>query len=136
MKSRTRALAVMIALLLAGLFLGGAVHHFWEMRFPGRTAALTAPPVQTERLARRLQLSTEQTAQLKAILEESRRQINAGREEYDSKLLAVRTRTNEKITAILGEEQRKRFRQLLDEAEAHRHPAGREAGRAGHEQEH
>jgi len=115
-----------------------AGHHFWQMRVQERTVALTAPQVQrpTDRLAKCLQLSGEQAAQLNAILEESRRQINIGREEYDSKLRAVRTQTNDTIMAILNEEQRDRFRQLLDEADAHRRPAGREEGRGGHEREH
>jgi Spy/CpxP family protein refolding chaperone len=138
MKSRARALAVMIALLLAGCLLGIAGHHFWEMRFRERAAAPVAPQVQrqTDRLAKRLQLNAEQAAQLKAILDESRLRINAGRAEYDSKLEAIRAQTNEKIAAILNDEQRKRFQQLLSEADAHRRPADRGDGRGGHEQKH
>ncbi len=136
MKNRARALAVMIAVLLAGCILGIAGHRSWEMWFRGRVAVSSAPQIQrqTDRLAKRLQLTTEQEAQLKAILEDSRLQINAGRTELQSKMESIRARTNEKIAAILTDEQRKTFQQFLSEAGAHRHPMGHGEGRGGHDQ--
>ncbi len=137
MKNRARALTVMIAVLLIGCILGIAGHRSWEMWFRGRTTASSGPQIQrqTDRLAKRLQLTTEQEVRLKAILEDSRLQINAGRTELQSKMETIRARTNEKITAILTDDQRKTFQQLLSEAGAHRHTLGHGEGRGGHEQQ-
>ena len=66
----------------------------------------------TGRLASRLQLTKEQEAQLNAILEDSKRQIDAGRKELESKMQTIRAKTNERIAAILNDEQRTKFQQL------------------------
>ncbi len=138
MKNRTRALAVMTAVLLAGCLLGVAGFRFWERGFRGRDAIPQAPrvPGQTDRLARRLHLNPEQEAQLKAILEESRRQINSGRAELEQKMETVRVQTNEKIAAILDDGQKKEFQRLLSQAEAHRRGAVHGDGGRSREREH
>ena len=122
MKNRARALAVIIAILLAGCLLGIAGLHFWERGFRGRDAipSTARGQGQTERLAKRLQLTPEQEAQLKAILEDSRRRINGSRAELEQKMETIRVQTNEKIAAILNDGQRKEFQRLLSEADAPR----------------
>ncbi len=138
MKDRARALAVMIAILLAGCLLGIASLRIWERGFRGRDGSFLTPRAQgqTERLAKRFRLSAEQEAQLKAILEDSRRQINNGRAELETKLETIRKQTNEKIAAILNDEQKEAFRKLLSEAEAHRGHSGRGEGKGGRLQGH
>jgi Spy/CpxP family protein refolding chaperone len=130
MKNRSRDIIVLVAVLLAGCLLGIAGNRYFERRFlksPGYSTGLRTQS-NPERLARRLQLTAEQEVQLKAILEDSRHQINAGTAELESKVEAIRSATNGKIAAILNDEQRKRFQQLLSEAEAHRrHGAGQES---------
>ena len=127
MKDRSRALAVMIAVLLAGCVLGVTGLHFWEAAFGARVGASVTPRVkgQNARLARLLQLSTTQETKLKAILDDSRREIDAGRAEWETKLEAIRTRTNEKITAILNDEQKEQFQQVLAKGDVHKHGSGR-----------
>jgi Spy/CpxP family protein refolding chaperone len=127
MKNRLRALAVMIAVLLAGCVLGMTGLHFWETGFraPVDASATRRAQEQNAKLARRLQLTAAQEAQLKAILDDSRRQINAGRTELETKLETIRARTNEKIAAILNEEQKKKFQQLLSEGDVHKLRSGR-----------
>ncbi len=131
MSNRTRAVAVLIAVLLAGCLLGSAGLRLWQKRseeghgfsFLGRR------PEVSNRFAQRLQLTAEQQAQLKVILEESRRQIDAGRAEMDRKMEGIRADTNRKIAAILTPEQRTKFEQFL--AEAGHQGAGPEAGGHG-----
>jgi hypothetical protein len=130
MKNRSRAMIVLIAVLLAGCLLGIAGNRYFERRFLRPSVYSTALRSQgnPERLAKRLQLTAEQEVQLKAILGDSRRQINAGSAELVSKVEAIRSATNGKIAAILNDGQRKKFQQLLSEAEARRRPTGRSNG--------
>jgi Spy/CpxP family protein refolding chaperone len=137
MKNRARALVVLIAVLLAGCLLGIAGHHFFERRFQASSGNSTALRGQghQDRLAKRLQLTAEQEVQLKSILEESRRQINLGRAELEAKVEAIRSATNGRIAAILNEEQKKKFQQLMSEGESGRHAAGHSEGSGGHGRE-
>jgi Spy/CpxP family protein refolding chaperone len=121
MKNRSSALAVIIAVLLIGCLLGMAGYHFLGK------ALQKHPPVSdlqrtqghADRLAIRLNLTGEQEAKLKAMLEDSRRQIAASRTEWNAKLQDIRAKTNERIASILNEEQKKKFRQLLNEGDSH-----------------
>jgi Spy/CpxP family protein refolding chaperone len=134
MKTRTSALAVITAVLLIGCLLGIAGFHFYERSLQKRTGDSYTSGVQahTGRLADQLQLNNAQKAQLNAILEDSRREIDAGRMEMESKMQAIRVKANEKIAAILDDEQKKRFQQLLSEGESHGGLEGRGHGRGGH----
>jgi Spy/CpxP family protein refolding chaperone len=134
MKNRTRALAAIFAVLLIGCLLGMAGYHFWGRSLQNHSAVSDAQRAQGHagRLADRLQLTQEQKAQLNAILAESRRQIDAGRKELDSKMQTVRAQTNEKIAAILNDEQKKNFQQFLSEAKSHERPANQGSGHGDH----
>jgi len=134
MKNRTRALAAIFAVLLIGCLLGVAGYHYWGRGLQKHSAFSDAQRAQGHagRLADRLQLTKEQKAQLNAILEDSRRQIDAGRKELESKMQTIRTQTNEKIAAILNDEQRKNFLQFLGEAKSHERPANQGSGHGDH----
>jgi uncharacterized protein HemX len=132
MKNRARALAVLIAVLLAGFILGIAGFHFWQKRplqyrdFPFSSRVQSRP----DGLAEQLQLTADQQQQLKAILEDSRRQIEAGSVEMEKKLEGIRTQTNDRIAAMLNDEQKK-FGQYITEGDLLRNPGGRRGDR-GH----
>ena len=121
MRNRTRAFAVIVAVLLIGSVLGIAGYHIYERRSQRNPTSITMGhvPGHTGRLADQLQLTKQQEQQLNLILEESRQQIEFGRRELDSQLQAIRIKTNERIASILNEEQRKSFQQLLGETESH-----------------
>ena len=135
MKNRTRALAVIFAVLLLGCLLGIAGYHFLGRDYQKRPTVSDTQRAQshTGRLASRLQLTKDQESQLNAILEDSRRQIDAGRKELESKMQTIRAKTNERIAAILNDEQRKKFQQYLSEAKSHGRPADQGRGRGGHQ---
>lgn len=134
MKNRTSALAVIVAVLLIGCILGIAGYRFFERGSHGRPAdaAVGRIPGHTGRLVEQLQLTGEQEKQLGIILEDSRRQIESGRIEWDSKLQEIRTKTNEKIAAILNDQQKQKFQTILSTAGSHGQPDDRGHGH-GHE---
>jgi Spy/CpxP family protein refolding chaperone len=121
MKNRTRALAAIVAVLLIGCILGVAGYHFFQRGSHERTAFTSADRISghTGRLADQLQLTREQEKQLNVILEDSKRQIETGRKELDSKLQEIRSKTNERITAILNDGQRQKFQTILSTAGSH-----------------
>jgi Spy/CpxP family protein refolding chaperone len=134
MKNRSSALAVIIAVLFGGCLLGIAGYHFLGKEPQKNPALSDTQQTQTHagRLSGRLQLTTEQDAQLKAILEDSRQQINTGKMELETKLQDIRTKTNERISAILTGEQKKIFMQLLSEAQSHKGTGSRGHGHGNH----
>jgi Spy/CpxP family protein refolding chaperone len=134
MRNRTRAFAVIVAVLLIGCVLGIAGYHIYERRSQRNPTSTTTghAPGHTGRLADRLQLTKEQEQQLNKILEESRQQIEIGRRELDSKLQAIRIKTNERIASILNEEQRKSFQQLLGETGSHGSAGDQNRGHGHH----
>jgi hypothetical protein len=132
MKSRTSALAVITAVFLIGCLLGIAGYHFYERSLQKQTSYASGIQGHTGRLADRLQLNNAQKAQLDVILEDSRGEIDAGRMEVETKMQAIRAKANEKIAAILSDEQKKKFQQFLSESESHRGLEGRSHGRGGH----
>lgn len=134
MKSRSSALAVIIAVLFIGCLLGIAGYHFLGKGLSKHPEVSDSQRTQehAEGLASRLQLTAEQEAQLRAILEDSRRQIAASRAEWDANLQDIRAKTNEKIAAILNEEQKSRFQQLLKKGDSKGRPHGSGRRRGDH----
>ncbi len=134
MKNRTRAVAVIVAVLLIGCILGIAGYRFYERGFGTKPAISAAGHVSGHagRLTDRLQLTREQENQLSEILENSRRQIEDCRKESDSKLQEIRAKTNERIAAILNDEQKKKFQQIIIDSGSHERSAEQGGGRGHH----
>lgn len=123
MSNRARAVAVLIAVLIAGCLIGILGFHEWAESYGwGHDALSGRRPDVESRFAQRLELSPEQQKQLKEILAESRRQIDATRAEMGKKFDEIRAGANTKIAAILTDEQKKKFEQLLKEADVHGRP--------------
>ena len=115
MKNRTRALVAIFAVLLIGCLLGIAGYHFLGRDLQKHSAVSDVQRAQghTGRLARPASVDQRAETQLNEILEDSRRQIDTGRKELESKMQTIRAKTNERIAAILNDEQRKKFQQIL-----------------------
>ncbi len=131
MNSRKSAIAVMIAVLLIGCLLGAFGAWLWEKRTEN---ALNANGRYIEhdysiRIFERLQITSEQETMLQEILEESRREILACRAEMQDKMDVIRSNANEKIAAILDENQRSMFERLLKESELLRRESHHDRGR-------
>jgi uncharacterized membrane protein len=121
MSDRIRALAVILAVFVAGCALGGGAVYFWFHR----TAAASSRVEQTgplggQRLSEYLQLTPDQQARFRQILAESRTQIMSIRREALPRIEAVRADTHRKLAGILNEDQKKKFDQFVQEMAARR----------------
>ena len=127
MKDRPRALAILIAVFLAGILVGSAGSYFYLkksqdpfIRPPdfANGAMKGGPMPRPEPMSFKeiLQLTPEQDAQFKAILEESRKQMTEFRKltdafhrEQDAKIQAIIAKMNVRLNEILNADQRRKF---------------------------
>ncbi len=120
MTSRKNAVAVLAAVLLIGCLLGVSGFWLWGQRVqsPADINARYSQHAYSSRIFDRLQITSQQEAQLKEILEDSRREINDCRIELQEKMDKIRADTNARIAAILDENQKKIFETLIDDTES------------------
>ena len=120
MNSRKNAIAVLIAVLLIGCLLGASGFWLWRARNSEMSNETGLEPYDRSlRIFSHLELTSEQENSLQSILEESRRQINDCRGEMQERMDVIRAQTNQKIGALLDDDQRKEFERLLREVESH-----------------
>lgn len=138
MKDRPRAIAVLIAVFLLGCLAGSAGSYFWfkkplnaNRRFQefndGAMKNGPMPRPEPMNFKEILQLTPEQNAKFGQILGESRRQMTEFRKQtdafhfdQDTKIKAVIAAMNQKLNAILNEEQKKKFAAWQKEFEGRR----------------
>lgn len=135
MSDRPRALALLIAVFLLGCIIGAAGSYFWTRKLmpPPFPMSRDMNPQRIQgrpRLPELLKLTPDQEARRKEIMAESRRQLDALRANQIAQIEAIRMETNKKLSAILNEEQRKKFSAFLKEIEDRRmrSPRGRGFG--------
>jgi Spy/CpxP family protein refolding chaperone len=156
--NRPRAFAVLVAVFLVGCIAGASGSYYWlkkdtDIRSRHRDEGPPGPQGRQRwmQLLHSLQLTSEQDAQFKEIMAESRkqveplwkqqepllkqmeplrRQLDAIRDSQFDKLDAIRAETNRKLSAILNPEQKKLFEAFLKESEEMRRrpPRGRDFG--------
>ncbi len=111
---RWQALVALAGLFVLGVVAGGLGAHLYYAR------ALERPPGPPPffggfvgpRLERRLDLTPEQGAELRRVLDESRGEAEAMRRELAPRMREVMERTERRIQEILTPEQRQRFAEL------------------------
>jgi Spy/CpxP family protein refolding chaperone len=126
-KDRPRAFVILIAVFLVGCLAGSAGSYFWlkrslhsDRRPPdfGDNAIRNGPPARPEppNFKAILDLTPEQDARFKEITTEYRKQMAEFRKqtdsfhfEQDTKIRAILTEMNRKLSSILSEEQKKKF---------------------------
>jgi hypothetical protein len=130
MNGRIRAITILIAVFLVGCLCGAGSLNFWAKNHGWAQSNMNGPRRggSPNSIFDQLQLTPDQQAKLKVILDESRGQIDAIRNGMRPQFDAVRDQTNLKISGILNEEQKKKFEQSIREAEQHR---GAAHGRGG-----
>lgn len=133
MRERTRAIAVLVAVLALGCLIGAA--GTW-IRYGRRAAGSTPaslgapqPPPPRVRLPELLDMSSEQESRFEAIMAESRQRLDALRLEQRSKIDAVIDETNKKIHGILDDAQKAKLDAFLVDVEKRRGGEGRGEGR-------
>ena len=112
MTSRNNVIAAIIAVLLIGCLVGASGFWLWEKRAQN---ALNFSDGHSQydysiRIFDRLNVTSEQEAKIKEILEESRQEILAGRTELQDRMDSIRIETNEKIARILNEDSTRQSR--------------------------
>jgi Spy/CpxP family protein refolding chaperone len=156
--NRPRALAVLIAVFLFGCIAGSSGSYYWlkkDTDSRNRHRDEGSPGLQGRQrwmqLLHSLKLTSQQDAQFKEIMAESRKQVDplwkqqepllkqmeplrkqldAMRDSQFANLDAIRTETNRRLIAILNPEQKSLFEAFLKEAEEMRRrpPRGRDFG--------
>lgn len=125
MNERPRAIAVLIAVFLVGCMAGSAGSYFWLRR------SLAGPMQSADRMMPRhfrrgphlpelLSLTPEQDARFRQVMDELREQLQALDVERAPKIDRLRIETNRRLSAILSEEQRRKFESFIKEMEARR----------------
>jgi hypothetical protein len=127
---RPRALAVLIAVFLTGCIVGVAGSYFLIRSKPalvfrgfgGGGAPFGRPPEggRQKRLPEALKMNPEQEKQLNKIMEDWRNQLDSLRSTQFAKFEETRSEANQKIAAILNQDQRKDFEQYLKKMEDER----------------
>ncbi len=79
-----------------------------------------------ERMLERLDLTSEQEAQVRQILSDTRKQVRAMHKESEPRFEEVRRQTDERLRAVLNAEQWERFQQMKEEMRARK--AGKRRG--------
>jgi Spy/CpxP family protein refolding chaperone len=133
MTTRKRALAVLIAAFLLGCLVGAAGFRQWGQWDVGRATFRSdfRGMDRLPQLEHHLQLTSDQQARLKDIYSDLRRQMDAHRADMDNQYETLRKETNNRIAAILTDEQKKRFEQYLKDAEGRRYSTRRGRGASG-----
>jgi len=136
MNNRVRALESLIAIFLVGLIIGIGGALLWVDRGPQNatdTNSRSAGGYKKNpiKLSGLLHLTQEQDAKIKAIFDDTRRQSAALSKEMGPKFEAIRSEANDKIAAILNDEQKKIWEQFLKERDRDesRDRSGRGGGR-------
>jgi len=134
-KDRPRAIAVLVAVFLAGCILGSAGSYSWlrwqqETRQDQPADSFPSRRQQPERwhLPTLLELTPEQNARYSEIMAESRRELDGLRSEQAPKIREIIMKMNRRISEILTEEQRRKFDDYIREVE---HIRKRSSGRRG-----
>ena len=112
---RWLALLALAGLFALGVVAGGLGAHLYYARALDRP--LPGPPplfgrLMGPRLERHLELTSEQSSELRRILDESRREAEAMRRELAPRMRDVMERAENRIDEILTPEQRQRFAEL------------------------
>ena len=112
---RSTALLAVAALFLMGVLVGVlATHAFyaWQIHRPGGLASIGLRFLGSS-LERRLDLTAEQEREVEAILADARLELQQVRREVVPRLFAIRSRTFDRVSAILTpakQEELRRFR--------------------------
>ncbi len=116
---RIRAIGLLLGVFLLGGIAGAATTHVVAHR--GMRGMMSRKGFEHRRvraLARRLDLSREQTAKVREILnrrgEERRKLMDEMREECGEPMVEHRKKTDDEIRALLTDEQKPKFEKLLE----------------------
>jgi Spy/CpxP family protein refolding chaperone len=117
-KWQVRAAAALIFLLG---FTGGALSFNAYQRWSSNVRANGNP---YEQMLDRLQLNSDQRAQVHQILDDARTQLQEVKKQSEPRVKEIRQQTDERLQKILNAEQWKQFQEERDKMRAHRRRGG------------
>jgi Spy/CpxP family protein refolding chaperone len=126
-----RAILYLLLVFALGAVVGGLATHWASRRgwAEERSGHHRDPRGALEWLDRELKLTPEQRVQVEAILDETGQAYRAIRQRTRPEYEAAREAGRNKIRAVLSEEQRRRFEELVQEIDARRRERQREENR-------
>lgn len=109
---RLTAMVAVLGLFVLGVVAGALGAHLYYARHLGAPGGPHGGQFFAHRLEGELDLTTEQTRRIEAILEESRREADALRHRLLPEVHAAMEHNRERIMEVLTEDQRERFERL------------------------
>ena len=136
MKERTRAITVLIAVLILGCLIGAVGSRIYYAKYDRATTDAVRgdfpfPQPRRERLPELLEMSSEQEARFEEIMAESRERLDALGKEQLPKIGTVIEETNEEIQSLLSDEQKAKLKAFLTDVERQRNERQRDQGPRG-----
>lgn len=113
---KLKLLSLAFVIFFLGGISGAAVHALYQVKFGTQTNPRQGGL--TEMMKKDLNLTDEQTVQVKSILDDSRKEFRRVMKEECPGVENVRTKTNERIKAILTPEQQQKFEEIRAKREA------------------
>ena len=108
-------LGLLIGALGSGMYFKNRIDHFRDADRMGRKEILI------KRLTERLDLTAKQQDEIAIILDEMRGLHDALREKHRPEIEQIRIQSNERIKAILNDDQKKQFDEMIEELQKRRH---------------
>ena len=123
--NKTKARLIVLAIFLIGFLAGGFSMSLYRTATgsPDGERKMRGGPPQAhilEKMEKKLSLTAEQHEKVKAILDETFTQYDQIRKDIDPRIHVIRQQSRERIRALLTEEQKPKYEELVAESDAKR----------------
>ena len=132
-RRRLPGIVLLLGVFLAGMLCGGglAVLHVMHRIREGMHDPARRTEHVVERMSRQLDLTPEQQARIRSILQAQDKELANIRKESWPKVVARMERTEQEIGELLKPDQRERWRAMIDDLRRHCLPGGMRQPRGG-----
>ena len=123
--NKTKARLIVLAIFLIGFLAGGFSMSLYRTATgspDGERKTRGGPPQAhiLDKMEKKLSLTAEQRERVKAILDETFAQYDQVRRDIDPRIHVIRQQSRERIRALLTEEQKPKYEELVAESDAKR----------------
>ncbi len=113
MNERLRALTVLAAVFILGCLVGGGLFCALSSRFLAREPGPFFGPPPPQNWTAALKLAPDQGVKFREVMKESRLKIDVVMQGNAPRMEAIRAEMNQKLSAILNDDQKKEFQALV-----------------------
>ncbi|MFY9752450.1 MAG: hypothetical protein WBS18_02375 [Candidatus Acidiferrales bacterium] len=128
-KKTGEAAALVAAVFLLGVLLGGVVTHFWGDRVWGAQTAMSHRDQVISELTHDLSLTPAQRQQVTAIVDKKMADVHDLYAPLDPQREQIRERGRDQIRAVLTPEQKTKFDAFMQKLDEQRKQSGQESGK-------